>query len=236
LNVNTVNIKVILNVVAPRKKTKAPYHHGNLEHAMIAAAVQIIRNEGLPALTLRGVGAQLGVSRSALYRHFADKEALLARVSLEGFRSFRKALQDSYAGDGRAAESCLPNMAAAYVHWALANPSHYAVMFGAPMKNIDGYPELMEAAGASFRELLDAIVARQMSGDLQKEPAIRIANSIWSLVHGVASLSIDRLLEGPQQSNPAEILTPSELAACACRAMLCGFGTAEKPSRTTPSL
>src|ERR1700684_1824534 len=109
-------------VPAVRKKAKSSYHHGNLEQAMVQAAVQTIRKGGVEALTLRGVGASLGVSRSALYRHFADKEALLARVSLEGFKGLIAALQSSYAEEGRAADSSLPRMAAAYVRWAEANP------------------------------------------------------------------------------------------------------------------
>ncbi len=73
------------------------YHHGDLERALVETAVQMIQEEGVQALTLRGVGARLGVSRTALYRHFDDKQALLARVASEGFRRFHDALAAAVA-------------------------------------------------------------------------------------------------------------------------------------------
>src|SRR6187402_772304 len=90
----------------PRATRKRPgrYHHGDLRQALLAAALRIIQKEGVAALTLRGVGQDLGVSRTALYRHFADKAALLEAVGTDGFRRFRMALQDAWetAGHGAA--------------------------------------------------------------------------------------------------------------------------------------
>ena len=76
----------------PAAKQPSRYHHGNLPQAMLQEAVRTIQKQGTEALTLRGVGERLGVSRTALYRHFADKEALLAAVATEGFRTLRTAL------------------------------------------------------------------------------------------------------------------------------------------------
>src|SRR5882762_8903275 len=75
-----------------RKVKKRAYHHGDLERALVDTAVLMIQQEGVQALTLRGVGARLGVSRTALYRHFDDKQALLTRVASEGFKTFHDAL------------------------------------------------------------------------------------------------------------------------------------------------
>ena len=72
------------------------YHHGNLEAALLESALETIRIEGVDAVTLRGVGAKVGVSRTALYRHFSDKAALMARVASEGFRLLRATLQDTW--------------------------------------------------------------------------------------------------------------------------------------------
>ena len=76
-----------------RKATKPhrPYHHGNLRRALLDEALATIRAEGVEGLTLREIGTRVGVSRTALYRHFADKRALLAAVATEGFRTLRRA-------------------------------------------------------------------------------------------------------------------------------------------------
>src|ERR671920_468256 len=71
---------------ASLRKPAGAYHHRDLERALLAAALRTIREEGISALTLRGVAARLNVSRTALYRHFTNKRALLARVAVEGFR------------------------------------------------------------------------------------------------------------------------------------------------------
>ncbi len=70
----------------PARRRPARYHHGDLRRALIVEALRTIQQDGAAALTLRGVGENLGVSRTALYRHFADKQALLNEVAVEGFR------------------------------------------------------------------------------------------------------------------------------------------------------
>ena len=85
----------------PRRKRAGQYHHGDLRRALIEQALRTIDAAGAEGLTLRGVGAALGVSRTALYRHFADKEALLAAVAREGFRLLREGLLEAWEKDGR---------------------------------------------------------------------------------------------------------------------------------------
>src|SRR3982751_2670167 len=111
------------------RKPNRPYHHGNLRGALLQEALSTIRAEGVEALTLREIGARLGVSRTALYRHFADKGALLAAVATEGFRTLREQLTSAWvagAGDRDAFDA----MGIAYIRFAIDNPSHYRVMFG----------------------------------------------------------------------------------------------------------
>ena len=111
------------------RKPSRPYHHGNLRRALLDEALATIRAEGVEGLTLREIGARLGVSRTALYRHFADKRALLAAVATEGFRTLRQRLVAAWeeGGHDRAA---FESMGVAYVRFAVANPAHYRVMFG----------------------------------------------------------------------------------------------------------
>src|SRR5512145_1581524 len=86
---------------APARKRADRYHHGDLRRALLQAAVRTIGTHGIDGLTLRAVGSSLGVSRTALYRHFADKAALLAAVAAEGFRTLRVELEEAWEGGGR---------------------------------------------------------------------------------------------------------------------------------------
>src|SRR5215813_11568906 len=109
-----------------RKKRAKPYHHGNLRRALLDEALRTIQTDGVDHLTLRTVGEKLGVSRSALYRHFADKQALLATVGREGFRMLRQAVADAWERNG-GARIGFEAMAKAYVQFAVEHPSHYRV-------------------------------------------------------------------------------------------------------------
>src|SRR4029453_18346679 len=84
----------------PRRKRAEQYHHGDLGRALIDQALRTIDRHGVEGLTLRGVGEALGVSRTALYRHFSDKQALIGAVAREGFRPFRRALVDAWEQQG----------------------------------------------------------------------------------------------------------------------------------------
>src|SRR5437870_1534103 len=105
----------------PIRKRPDRYHHGDLPRAMLQEAVRVIQARGVAALALRGVGAALGVSRTALYRHFADKQALLSAVAREGFRTLRKELHEAWVQGGRGREG-FEKMGEAYVQFAVAHP------------------------------------------------------------------------------------------------------------------
>src|SRR5215475_9869167 len=85
----------------PAKKPAKSYHHGDLRRALLDEALRTIQTDGVEQLTLRTVGERLGVSRSALYRHFADKQSLLATVGKEGFRMLRQAIAEAWERNGR---------------------------------------------------------------------------------------------------------------------------------------
>src|SRR5258708_6721791 len=140
----------------PATPPKRRYHHGDLERALIATALEVIHAEGVEALTLRRVGAQAGVSRSALYRHFDDKASLLTRVASDGFRLLHETLVRVRANASPGARDTLEVLAAAHVHFARANPSHYAVMFGGSVTNWRKHPELARQADAARGEVVGA--------------------------------------------------------------------------------
>src|ERR1041384_7388776 len=111
------------------RKPRRSYHHGNLRRALLDEALATIGAEGVDGLTLREIGARLGVSRTAMYRHFADKRALLAAVATEGFRTLRQQLVSAWEAGGRGS-AAFESMGTAYIRFAAANPAHYRVMFG----------------------------------------------------------------------------------------------------------
>jgi AcrR family transcriptional regulator len=174
---------------APRKRA-GRYHHGDLRTALIQAALRTIQRTGVGALTLRGVSADLGVSRTALYRHFASKTALLAAVAREGFGKLAGELRAGWdAGGGGTAG--FEAMGLAYVRFALDNPSHYRVMFGGFLDQQKCDPGLADKGANAFQVLVEAIVAQQRDGILRRDDPEQAALFVWALVHGVAMLAID---------------------------------------------
>jgi AcrR family transcriptional regulator len=188
-----------------RRKPPAAYHHGDLRHALLVEAARTIREDGVDAVTLRAVGGRLGVSRTALYRHFADKSALLDAVAREGFQTFRGELQAAWekAGGGR---DGFDAMGRAYQGFAVTNPAHYRVMFGRFKDLPERDAALTADATAAFDVLVDALISLQRDGLVRPEDPRALAQFIWATVHGVAMLSIDGQL-GPNPSPSADALS-----------------------------
>jgi AcrR family transcriptional regulator len=172
-----------------KKDRNKPYHHGALEQALLATALEIISADGVEGLTLRRVGSEVGVSRSALYRHFDDKAALVARIAADGFRLLHETLMRVRANAGPDARDTLEVMAAAHVHFAQANPSHYATMFAGHLEDARAYPEVVQQSDAALGELVDVIRDAQRRGYLGPGDPIAIADVMWALTFGVARLA-----------------------------------------------
>jgi AcrR family transcriptional regulator len=173
-----------------------PYHHGNLRRALLDEALATIRTDGVSGLTLRAIGTRLGVSRTALYRHFADKRALLSAVATEGFRTLRQELLTAWEGGGRG-DTAFHAMGVAYVRFAVANPSHYRVMFGGFVDPEVQDPELGAEAQGAFQALVDALATLQRDAVFRRDDTVLMARYVWALVHGIAMLGIDGQLRGP---------------------------------------
>jgi AcrR family transcriptional regulator len=182
------------------RRTPRPYHHGNLRRALLDQALTIIRTEGVDGLTLREIGARVGVSRTALYRHFADKRALVDAVATEGFRMLRQQLVAAWAEGGRG-QAAFEAMGVAYVKFAVAHPSHYRVMFGGFLEPVAREAELAAEATGAFQVLVDALVALQSAAIVRRDDTMKMARFVWAVVHGVAMLGIDGQLPGPDGVN-----------------------------------
>ena len=186
----------------PRKKRAGQYHHGDLRRSLIEQALRTIDKLGVEGLTLRAVGEALGVSRTALYRHFSNKQALVAAVAGEGFRTLRLALVDAWQRKGRG-RAGFEAMGEAYLQFAVAHPSHYRVMFGRFVESCARDPELIEEAKAAFQALVDALVEQQRDGSVRKDDPVMLARFVWSLTHGIAMLVIDGQLREGDESGTA---------------------------------
>jgi AcrR family transcriptional regulator len=178
------------------RKGAQPYHHGNLRRGLLDEALATIRAEGVDALTLREIGSRLGVSRTALYRHFADKSALLAAVATEGFRTLRQHLVAAWEDGGRN-RGAFEAMGTAYVRFAMANPSHYRVMFGGSIDPKVCGPELAAEAAGAFQSLVDALSSLQREGVVRAEDTLTMARYVWAVVHGLSMLGINGQLQQP---------------------------------------
>ena len=186
--------------VRVRRKRADQYHHGDLRRALLDQAVRTIQLHGVDELTLRGVGRDLGVSRTALYRHFADKAALVEAVAAQGFRTLRERLTQAWTEGGEGGGG-FAAMAAAYVHFALEQPSHYRVMFGGALDAASCDPDLTVEGAGAFQALLDAITWQQREGLLRDDDPLQLANYVWSVVHGISMLALD----GRLRANSDEI-------------------------------
>ncbi len=172
---------------APRRTT---YHHGDLRRALVAAALELLKTDGSDGLTVRAAARRAGVTHAATYRHFPSKDALLAAVAEEGFRSLERALRRSLAA-GRGPVEQLQAMAVAYVDFARRRPASFRLMLGPGAPSKAAYPPLEAAARATFAILVEAIARCQAQGRARRSPAIRLATAAWATMHGLATLVAD---------------------------------------------
>jgi AcrR family transcriptional regulator len=167
---------------------KRPYHRVNLKQSLLDAAVRLIGEVGPQVFTLREVARRAGVSHNAPYRHFRDKDDLLAEVAAQGFDQLTESMKRAMA-KGRTAAERLNLAGRGYVKFALEWPRHILVMFETPVTD-DQRPEHAQAAQRAFETLLDAIAAVQAEGGLPRGDPQTFAVAAWSAVHGLAKLAI----------------------------------------------
>ena len=157
---------------------------------------------GLSALSMRKVADRVGVSATALYRHFDDKESLLIAVVQAGFERFTRYLLRGLAGKTPAER--LARTGEGYLRFALDNPSYYRIMFMASREDL-GFDHLPAASrqtlGQSFQLLVDRVRECQAARHLRAGDPQEIAVVIWSFVHGLVSLYLAGHM-GPLDGKP----------------------------------
>ncbi|HZC36596.1 MAG TPA: TetR/AcrR family transcriptional regulator [Chthoniobacterales bacterium] len=176
-------------------KPDQPYHHGNLKPVLLNAALALISEVGPQAFTLREVARRAGVSHNAPYRHFRDKDELLAAVAGQGFERLNAAMKRS-AARGFSPEERFRLCGHGYISFALRWPQHFLVMFDL-LSSRDKYPEYARAGDEAFATLLAFVVECQQAGLLAGGDAEPLAFMAWSMVHGIAKLALSHQLPFP---------------------------------------
>ena len=195
------------------------YHHGNLREALISAALDLIAQKGPAGFTFAEAARQAGVSAAAPYRHFRDRDALMADVARRGFEQFEQRLSSAWADGGPSPVAALECLGKAYLAFARDEPAYFSAMFEAGLP-IAEHRELQEASDRAFgvlRTACEAIVATQPLP--RRPPALMMALHIWALSHGIASLFGRG--DAARRSLP---MTPEELLEAATLVYLQGLG------------
>ena len=178
------------------RKPRQAYHHGDLRNAAVAEAVRLIGQNRDTDFTLRDLAARLRVTSTALYRHFPGKLALLAAVAEEGFRALVQACGRHEALLESDPVAGFREQGLEYVRFALRNPGHFRVMFSPELARAkDDFPSVRAAGQASYEQLKRALAACQAQGLLSAADLDTIALTVWSTVHGIATLLLDGLVK-----------------------------------------
>ncbi|MEQ9641055.1 MAG: TetR/AcrR family transcriptional regulator [Alphaproteobacteria bacterium] len=170
------------------RRGRRSYHHGNLREALIDAALQLIAEKGPTGLTFADAARAAGVSPAAPYRHFADRDALLASVAHQGFEKFADALTAAWDDGQPNPRTAFRRLGHAYLEFARNETAYYTAMFEAQVPP-DADRELArvgDRALAVLRQACEALIAELPEG--KRPPALMMALHVWSMSHGIASL------------------------------------------------
>lgn len=173
---------------------KSSYHHGDLKRALLNETARILREEGEDALSLRRLASSLGVSRTAPYNHFKNKDALLCAVAEEGFARFARAMKAarvrSRGKDGRAATLASVR---AYVNFARKHQEYYDLMYSSKSWRSGQLTEsLATTARGTLRGDIERLQRWQDRGGISKDvDVVRFAQVYWGTLHGISRLLLD---------------------------------------------
>jgi AcrR family transcriptional regulator len=167
------------------------YHHGDLENALIQAGIEILAKEGIVGLSLRKVAKRAGVSHSAPYAHFKDRQSLIAAISTEGFKQLYAELDAAIAPFADDPKRQLVEGAWAYVQFAMNNPDTFKIMFSGVLEKEKEYPSFVETSRKTFERVVEIVRACQDAGVLHPAPPELMAVSVWGQVYGVISLALE---------------------------------------------
>ena len=179
-----------------RKSTRSTYHHGDLARALVDETVRLVGEAGPEAVSLREVARRIGVNHAALYRHFADKESLLARVAEEGWAALADGMEAALATASaeiaeRPAER-LVHVVTAYARYGIGHPAHYAIMTGPRLNEQGRFPSLEVPIQRAFQLLITEFELGRGAGLFRDGTAQDWALRVWMFAHGYVTLVLGR--------------------------------------------
>lgn len=172
---------------------KNTYHHGDLRASLLQAATDMLAETGIENLSLRKLADRVGVSRTAPYHHFKDKNELLCAIAEEGFRHWHQQADSILAQQELSAREKYRQFVHGYIGYAADNPEMYELMFGrAIWKQAAATQSLKDVAYPSFQNQVTMTRKWQEMGLMSKdEDTLRLAQVTWGTMHGIARLLID---------------------------------------------
>ena len=182
------------------RKKRTAYHHGSLRADLLSKALELLVTLGGPHFTMRDLAKHLGVSHSAAYRHFKDKDALFAALAVEGFQKLAESQQQIVKAH-RLPLDRLKHLGLGYIKCAGLHAAHFRVMFRPLEKGDALYEEVSMAARGTFEIVVQETIACQTAGKLRKGDPIELAQILWSTVHGLSMLMIDKQLDLPSEAS-----------------------------------
>lgn len=196
------------------------YHHGNLKEALVEAALNLIAEKGPAGFTFAEAARSAGVSPAAPYRHFRDRDELLASIAERGFQQFEERLSAAW-DDGRPdTVTAFERLGKAYLAFARDEQPYYSAMFESGLP-IDSHPATMAASERAFAVIRAAAerLAAMVPPGVARPPALMMALHIWSMSHGIASLFARG--DGARRKLP---MTPEDLLEASVLIYLKGLG------------
>jgi AcrR family transcriptional regulator len=202
------------------------YHHGNLREALIESGLRLIAERGPAGFSFAEVARAAGVSPAAPYRHFRDRNALVAEIARIGYERFADALDAAWR-DGRPDPiSGIESIGKAYLDFARREPAAYAAMFE-PGFPLDEDPLLLRASDRAFGVLRRAaeVACATHIATAPRPPALMVALHLWALAHGIASLFVGRT-DGNRRRLP---MSPEDLLEAGLLIYIQSLGLTKAP-------